>query len=126
MGRTWGKLYGTHPGDAGAFLAKYDAAGNLSWGRQFGTSGLDDAWGVSTDAQDNAYVVGRTGSGGAYDLFLRKDTAGGDLAWSQKVGPGGSGAVGGVVAHASGSIYVPVSAFGVASLLKYDAGGKLL
>ncbi|WP_216322244.1 hypothetical protein [Deinococcus aestuarii] len=126
VGRTWGKLYGPHQGDADAFLAKYDAAGTLVWGRQFGTSDLDDAWGVSTDTQDNAYVVGRTEVGSnTFDLFLRKYTAGGDLVWSQPVGTGGGGTGGGLAVHGSG-VYVPVSIFGVASLLKYDADGTLL
>lgn len=125
VGRTAGSLYGPHHGDFDAFLAKYDAAGTLVWGRQFGTAKIEDAWRVATDAQDSAYVVGRNQNGaGSFNLFLRKYTAQGDLAWARQVGPDGSTL--GAVAAQGQNIYVPYVAFGEARLDKYDAGGTLL
>jgi hypothetical protein len=65
-------------GDQDAFVRKYDAAGNVVWTRQFGTSGSDTAHGVAVDAS-GVYVAGETsgifpgqaGSGGR-DAFVAK------------------------------------------------------
>lgn len=129
VGRTWDTLYTRRLGNADAFLAKYDAAGTLVWGRQFGTANMDDAWDVSSDAHDNAYVVGRRerGSTNTYDLVLHKFTAGGALAWSRTVGAAGSGnGGGGVAADRGGNVYVPVTSFGRAMLVKYGPDGTPL
>jgi hypothetical protein len=43
-----------------AFAGKYDGHGELVWIRQFGTSEIDDAYGVSWDGDSNLYVAGRS------------------------------------------------------------------
>jgi Beta-propeller repeat len=58
VGATQGSLGGPNAGGYDAFLSKYDAAGNLKWTRQFGTSGNDFANGISTDGFGNFYVTG--------------------------------------------------------------------
>ena len=47
----------TSAGGNDAFVARYDAAGNLLWVRQFGSAGSDQANGVAADAS-GVYVVG--------------------------------------------------------------------
>ncbi len=60
-GQTYGSLGGPSAGNWDAFVAKYDANGNLTWTSQFGTGRMDLGKGVATDAQGNAYVCGMTG-----------------------------------------------------------------
>jgi len=95
-GYTTGPLYGSPIGKRDCFLAKYDAAGNLLWAGQWGTSGHDQAWGVATDSAGNAYVAGETSGsmdGNAYagglDIFLSKYTAGGTRLWTIQSGTTG-------------------------------------
>src|SRR5690606_17400978 len=84
-GETWGDLGGPSAGDADAFVSKYDAAGNLQWTRQLGTSVRDYSYGVSADDLGNVYISGSTrGSldgpnAGDYDAFVSKDDAAGAL-----------------------------------------------
>lgn len=92
-GYTAGSLYGAPLGERDAFLAKYSAAGNLLWGRQFGTAGHDQAWGVAVDADDNVYVTGQTGGPldenphyGGLDVFLAKYDPQGNRLWTVQQG----------------------------------------
>ena len=59
-------------GGTDGYLRKYDAAGNELWTRQFGSTGLDLARGVSADAAGDVYVAGST-----FDVFSGQATAGG-------------------------------------------------
>ena len=43
-----------------AFIRKYNSDGNEKWTRQFGTSGIDAASGVSADSSGGVYVAGET------------------------------------------------------------------
>lgn len=72
---------GTDANDAShdAFLAKYDAAGDLIWTRQLGTPGHSDGFeAVAADGLGNAYVGGFTNgdlagaNAGGSDAFLSK------------------------------------------------------
>ena len=76
VGATQGSLGGTNAGGYDAFLSKYDAAGNLKWTRQFGTSGNDFANGISTDGFGNFYVTGNSPGflGDPNDPWLAKFT----------------------------------------------------
>ena len=66
-GSTHGSLGGPNAGGNDAFLSKYDAAGNLLWTRQFGTSNTDISRSVVVDTAGNAYISGYSGGslGGA-------------------------------------------------------------
>ncbi len=44
-------LYSTNNTDI--FLGKYDLNGNLSWGYNFGSSGMDDAYCIAIDNSGN-------------------------------------------------------------------------
>lgn len=92
-GYTTGTLYGPKLGERDAILAKFDAAGNPLWSRQFGTAGHDQAWGVAMGADGNIYVGGEaTGPlhdnthQGLLDIFLAKYTPAGTRLWTTQVG----------------------------------------
>lgn len=94
-GYTTGALYGSAQGNRDMFLAKFDADGNLLWGRETGTSGHDQAWGVTTDAAGNAYVAGETGGQlgsdphqGGLDVFVSKYDPAGNNLWIKQIGTG--------------------------------------
>ncbi len=79
-----------------AFLAKYDAAGNIKWAKSFGNYQEDKAWDVKTDHQGNVYVTGQ-------------------YAVSANFNPGGSG----------GNL-TALSGFSDVFVVKYDSTGKFL
>ncbi len=126
-----------------AFVRKYDAAGNEVWTRQFGTSSVDRAEGISADAS-GVYVAGWTGgtlpgqtSAGGGDAFVRKYDAAGNEVWTRQFGglPVGGGVEAfGISADASG-VYVAgltggtlpgetSAGFADAFVRKYDAAGN--
>ena len=135
------------PGQSGAgsfdaFVRKYDAAGNELWTRQFGTSGFDEALGVSADST-GIYVVGGTegalpgrSGAGSFDAFVSKyDTAGNEL-WTRQFGTSGFDEALGVSADSTG-VYVAGTTDAVlegqssagsfdAFFRKYDAAGNEL
>ena len=74
-GDTRGSLGGPYAGDDDFWLARYDGAGNQSWIRQSGTSGVDNAFGAAPDGSGGVYISGRT------DGSLGGPHAGGDDAW---------------------------------------------
>ena len=93
VGTTAGALPGQTPaGTPDAFLRKYDLNGNEFWTRQFGTPGIDQAFGVVTDVS-GVYVSGRVDgalpgqahAGGA-DAFVRKYDADGNEFWTRQFG----------------------------------------
>ena len=89
-GETNGSLDGANRGDMDAWVAKYDAAGQVLWKRQFGTTYTDIASGVATDTAGNVYLTGTTGGsiGGAYewDAWVAKYDAAGNVLWKRQLG----------------------------------------
>jgi len=88
-GYTNDSLFGENQGSTDFFLAKYDADGNLLWGKQFGTSVTDRANAVAIDSNANIYLAGSTyydtaGQIGAADIFFQKRTPDGNLIWWTK------------------------------------------
>jgi len=92
-GATSGVLPGqTRIGGEDAFLRMYDPDGNELWTCQFGTTGLDRAYGVTSDAT-GVYVAGRTDgvfsgqtAAGGIDAFLGKFDTFGNLLWVRQFG----------------------------------------
>jgi len=86
-------------GSGEAFVAKFDSSGSLSWGTYYG-GGYEFGQGVTTDANDDVYVTGYTGSisgiatsgayqtslKGAVNTFLAKFTSSGSLSWGTYYG----------------------------------------
>ena len=93
-GDTDGDLGGVgNVGSSDIIIAKYDAAGNQQWLRQFGTNSSERAYGIAVDKNGNSYVTGYTfgdftnsGSPSGSDGFIAKyDTAGNQL-WVRQFG----------------------------------------
>jgi hypothetical protein len=76
-GETDGDLGGA-VGSSDVFLAKYDAAGNIVWTQQIGTTEYDQGLSIALGPSDSAYVCGATSGslGGDHvwgrDMFLTK------------------------------------------------------
>ncbi|MBI4331850.1 MAG: SBBP repeat-containing protein [Chloroflexi bacterium] len=51
----------TYSGETDAFVRKYNSSGSVLWTYQFGTSGLDRAYGVALDETGGLYVTGYVG-----------------------------------------------------------------
>jgi hypothetical protein len=137
VGRTGGGggavgVGGTVPvGTYDAYIAKYDASGNLDWVRQWGTA--YEAYSVSADGLGNAYVTGDTDSD---DAYLEKYDATGNLLWTRQFGSNNDDASAGVSLDALGFAYItglingnlsgPNSGGHDAFVAKYDPAGSQL
>ena len=79
-GGTEGGLDGnTSAGSRDIFLIKYNNSGTKQWTKQLGTSGSDEAQGITSDSSGNVYLTGYTSgaldgntSAGSIDLFIVK------------------------------------------------------
>lgn len=91
-GATLGDLSGPNAGGFDAFLAKYDADGNLLWIKMLGSTSDDWSYSVAVDASDNAFITGATEGDlggpteGDKDMFLAKYNSEGDFLWSRQFG----------------------------------------
>jgi hypothetical protein len=122
-------LKGSNAGSTDAFLSKYDAAGNLVWTRQFGTSNADVSYGVAADGLGSAYVTGFIDGGSvappnpaAFDAFVGKYDGSGNLVWMHQLGIAGVDASFGVSADGLGNVYISGNTEG--SLGGPNAGGR--
>jgi hypothetical protein len=110
-----GGTFTTPNGNSDIFVAKYDAAGNHLWSKQYGANGIDGARSVAVDATGNVLVTGSFQStvdfgggpfasvGGSHDIFvLVLDSAGGYLISRAFGGPGGDEGTG-VIFDAGGN-----------------------
>ncbi len=88
----------------GAFIARFNSAGQLTWSTFIDGAGSEQAFSAATDANGNVYVVGMTSSldfpivGGSscnttnnnnserYDIFVVKFNSSGQLIWSTCIG----------------------------------------
>lgn len=119
-GSSTGTLFG-YPrlGGHDAFLAKYDPDGNLLWGRMFGTTEHDRAWGVGLNGAGDVYVAGSTEGPlhgnthyGLPDIFLAKFTPAGDRLWTTQIGTEGEDAAEGMAISPDGDVYLAGSSTG--------------
>lgn len=94
VGKTLGDMDGyTNAGQDDAFVAKFNSMGQKEWIFQFGTSSVDRAHGVATDAAGNIFVSGQTKGGilgmahiGLEDSFVVKFASNGSQLWSKQFG----------------------------------------
>jgi hypothetical protein len=128
VGSTVGSLQGTNAGSSDAFIRKFDAAGNVLWTQQFGTSVQDLAQSTAVDADGNVYVAGYTAgslqgtSAGGFDAFVRKFDANGNVLWTQQFGTSSQDAIQSAAVDGSGNLYVV--GFTRGSLQGSAAGGS--
>jgi hypothetical protein len=140
-GGTSGNLGGPNSvGSPDTFTSKYDAAGNVTWIRQLGTTTYDESYGVSADGLGNVYITGYTqGSlGGTYaggrDAFLAKYDVSGIPVWAKQLGTTADDESYGVSADKFGNVYISGRTKGSldvtnagdwdAFVAKYDATGN--
>jgi hypothetical protein len=121
-------------GNDDAFVARYDASGDVVWFRQFGSPGYD---GVVDEATDGAgyiyaagYFNGENSIRGTTGLLAKYDAAG-NQQWLRQFGtPGFSTTAFAVDADAAGNVYVLSTEFSLELprpfLLKYSASGEQL
>ena len=86
-----------------AFVAKYDASGDLLWAKRAGGIGSASGFGIAVNAAGNSYVTGGfsgaatfgpgetnettlTSAAGSLDMFVAKYDASGDLLWAKRAG----------------------------------------
>jgi hypothetical protein len=111
-GYTFGDLEGVSFGDRDAFVRSYDAAGDLRWTRQFGSSADDDVNGVDVDGAGRITVVGSTegdlegANAGADDAFVRSYDTDGALRWTRQFGTSASDLAADVSVNAGGVVSV--------------------
>ncbi len=116
-GLTYGPLAGTNSqvGDADMFLARYDASGNRVWLKQFGTSDVDVAQGVTTtrtatgavDVYVSGYTLGAFGGPrmGGYDAVVAKYSDQGTAGWKVQRGSAGNDLAYGITSDGSANLY---------------------
>jgi hypothetical protein len=139
-GWTTGDLYGSNQGGIDTFLAKYSSNGTQQWVRQLGTAGEDLSYGISVDANGNAYVTGYTDADlggtnqGGLDIFLTKYDTNGDQQWVRQLGTDAYERGYGVSVDSNGNAYVTGDSYGDLDgntplgnqdmfLVKYDTNG---
>ncbi|MBK8175894.1 MAG: SBBP repeat-containing protein [Rhodospirillales bacterium] len=128
---------------AGMALAAPAMADDALWIRQFGKSATEYAYGVATDADGNAIVVGTTTGGasagspkGLSDAFVIKFGPDHEVLWKRQPGSVSFDGARDVAADANGNVFVVGYTRGQLAgsrkgnndvfILKYDADGKLL
>jgi hypothetical protein len=131
-GETHGSFTDPNAADRGtvdALVAKYDAHGNMLWGRTLGGTANDAAWSVATDEGGGVYIAGisQTGLGGppAYGTFpfLARYDAAGEFQWVKQVianGVNGPYIGANVTTGPAGSVFVSSAA----SIARYDRFGN--
>jgi hypothetical protein len=120
------------------FVARLDAAGNLQWIREYGSTGNDYATGIATDGAGNVYVVGFTDGGldgttsaGNDDLFAVRFDPTGFRIWTRQFGTRGFDVARGLAIDANNQIFIAGYTNGGAAsgydawLLEYDTSGGI-
>jgi len=90
-GYTLGSVGSANQGEADAFVAKFDLAGNQLWARQVGSSDWDESQGVAVDNVGNVYIAGQTqgelgNPAGSADAWVAKFDTNGNPLWNQQLG----------------------------------------
>jgi Beta-propeller repeat len=114
VGNTTGALYSqTNSGGYDGFVTKFDANGAQKWTKLMGTSGTDDARGVTTGADGSVYVTGYTtgnlngqSNSGGRDAFITKFNPDGTKGWTKLLGTSADDSANAITTGADGSIYV--------------------
>jgi hypothetical protein len=100
--------------NAGSYVSKYGADGNLEWTRLPDASGSSQTHSITTDADGAVYVAGYSYgsilngdvSQGGQDGFVSKFDAAGALVWTRLVSGSGNDVIKSVFTGADGAIYL--------------------
>ena len=141
----------TSTGSYDAFIAKYDAQGNVVWAERAGGSGIDSGEATAVDGSGNALVAGvfrgtaefgaaTLTSAGSFDAFVAKVDAQGNVVWAERAGGSGFDESHAIAVDGAGNALVTgqferTAEFGAATLAsagsfdafvaKVDAGGNV-
>src|SRR5690349_9850043 len=141
-GATRGNLGGPPAGGYDAWLARFNAAGNSVWIRQFGATADDAVGAAASDGLGGVYVgggtygsLGGTNLGGSDAWLARYDAAGNQL-WIRHFGTGWNETVYGAAPDGSGGVYLcgmtegnlggPSAGLTDAWVTRYDGAGNQL
>ncbi|NVO19179.1 MAG: SBBP repeat-containing protein [Bacteroidetes bacterium] len=114
----FGRTQMTSNGDDDIFVAKYDSKGVELWARQAGGfKGVDRSFGITTDAEGNAFVTGSFDGAATFghntlksigtdDCFVAKYGPDGTVAWVKQSGGKNSEKGRAIKLDSSGNIYV--------------------
>ncbi len=139
-----GNFHGiTRVGSADVFISKYDPAGNRLWSALFGSTEVDESFGITCDSSGNVYVTGWcSGSieGNPYmsngDNYLVKYDTNGQRQWLKQWGTWNKDTGYSLACDAAGNVYLsgystgPLYAPPLGNrdyfLAKFDPSGNLL
>ncbi len=111
-GETVGSLGGPSSGNFDAWLARYDAAGNRLWIRQFGTTAFDVAHMAAPDGAGGVFVSGYTDGVigttpvGDRDAFIARYNGLGDRVWIRQFGTSGRDAGEALISDGAGGVFI--------------------
>jgi hypothetical protein len=140
-GQTDGALDGPSQGGRDSFVRKYDTAGNVIWGKQWGTGLWDVSQAVTTDSLGNGYITGFNFPGlhspvDQQDFFVTKFDPAGNVAWTRTQGGPLLDQSTKLTTDAAGNVYITGvtknqlgdTQFGSGDIFvaKYDSSGTLL
>ena len=141
-GTTGDSLSSFYAGSKDAFVRKIDSTGKILWTINIGTNKDDYCYSVTTDADGNCYVAGKTSGNldsqnlGGSDAFLVKIDASGKILWKRQFGTDKDDELLVVMIDDAGYCYTAGSTLGSlegnnagnydAMLLKFDADGNIL
>ncbi len=149
---TFGSTTLNSNGGYDAFIAKYDASGNMLWAKQSGGTSLEVGRGIAVDGSGNPYITGyfegsaifgstTLTSSGSYDVFIAKYDANGNFQWANRAGSSGDDFGRNVSVDDNGNSYITGTFRGLASfgsttltssgledifIARYDAAGNVL
>ena len=153
---TFGSISLTNAGIEDAFVAKYDAAGNVMWAKRAGGADWDNARALAVDGEGNVYLSGSFRSpsitfgsitltntaAGMYDAFLVKYDASGNVLWANEAGGPGNNEPISLATDQAGNVFITgnftgsIMTFGSLTvtnhglddlfIAKYDASGNVL
>jgi hypothetical protein len=145
----------TSAGSIDFFVAKYTAAGSLSWIKSYGSVNSEYGYAIDTDADGNSYIAGKFNTSttlggvsltavGQDDIFILKMDSTGAVSWAKRAGSTSSDFAKGIARDGAGNIYITGNFSGTATfygitnvtlttsgqwdafVAKYDATGNAL
>jgi hypothetical protein len=132
-----GPLTYTSNGNADAYFAKLNEAGEILWAHQIGGENLDEANAIATDLNGNVYVLGRflgnvdfdPGPGeeivfGSSDFYLAKYDTDGNFQWMSNFNSVASEALA-LETDAAGNIFVTGTFQGTVSFMPVGGGSNM-
>ncbi|EMR73819.1 PDK repeat-containing protein, partial [Thermoplasmatales archaeon SCGC AB-539-N05] len=109
-------------GSGDYFTIKYDENGTELWNTTYDSSGLDYAYGVTVDSENNIIIVGQS-----QDNYLTiKYNSNGALIWNVTFDSGGFDAAYGIAVDFNDNILVTGESLGNYFTIKYDSDGNQL